>query len=67
MPEWQRPALLFCWLNAPKFELTEDDFKSFGIDALCKDFGGVYLGVNKAVGKHHYEVFHDEDGARIDE
>ena len=21
----------------------------------------------KAVGKHHYEVFHDEDGARIDE
>ena len=41
--------------------------KLFGIDALCKDFGGVYLGVNKAVGKHHFEVFHDEDGARIDE
>ena len=67
LPAWQRPALLFCWLNSPKFELTAEDFKSFGIDALCKDFGGVYLGVNKAVGKHHYEVFHDEDGARIDE
>ena len=40
--------------------------KSFGIDALCKDFGGVYVGVNKAVGKHHYEVFHDEDGARVE-
>ena len=67
LPEWQRPALLFCFLNSPKFELTSNDFNSFGIDALCKDFGGVYLGVNKAVGKHHYEVFHDEDGARIDE
>jgi hypothetical protein len=67
LPKWQRPALLFCWLNAPKFELTKEDFNSFGIDALCKDFGGIYLGVNKAVGKHHYEVFRDEDGARIDE
>ena len=67
LPEWQRPALLFCFLNSPRFELDESDMKSFGIDALCKDFGGVYVGVNKAVGKHHYEVFHDEDGAGIDE
>jgi len=67
LPDWQRPALLFCFLNSPKFELTESDMKSFGVDALCKDFGGVYMGVNKAVGKHHYEVFHDEDGARLDE
>ena len=67
LPDWQRPALLFCFLNSPRFELDESDMKLFGIDALCKDFGGVYLGVNKAVGKHHFEVFHDEDGARIDE
>ena len=67
LPEWQRPALLFSFLNSAKFELTLSDMKAFGVDALCKDFGGVYLGVNKAVGKHHYEVFHDEDGARLDE
>ena len=67
LPDWQRPALLFCFLNSPRFELDESDMKNFGVDALCKDFGGVYLGVNKAVGKHHYEVFNDEDGANIDE
>ena len=66
-PEWQRPSLLFCFLQSAKFELTENDMTSFGIDALCKDFGGVYLGVNKAVGKHHFEVFKDEHGAGIDE
>ncbi len=67
LPDWQRPALILCWLNAPKFELTKEDFNSFGIDALCKDFGGIYLGVNKAVGKHHYETWYDEDGTGVDE
>ena len=66
--EWMRPSQLMCWINSPRFELTEEDFEYFGVDALVKDFGGIYLGVNKAVGKHHYEVFVDEgDQSRIDE
>jgi len=60
LPEWQRPSQLMCWLNAPRFQLTEDDYEHFGIETLNRDFGGVYLGVNKAVGKHHWEVFNDE-------
>jgi hypothetical protein len=65
--EWMRPSQVMCWINSPRFELTEEDFEFFGIDALVKDFGGIYLGVNKAVGKHHYEVFVDEgDQSRID-
>jgi hypothetical protein len=59
-PEWQRPSQLMCWLNAPRFDLDENDLEFFGIDTINRQMGGVYLGVNKAVGKHHWEVFNDE-------
>ena len=59
-PEWKRPSQLMCWLNAPRFELGEEDHDLFGIDTINRDLGGVYVGVNKAVGKHHWEVFNDE-------
>lgn len=59
-PEWQRPSQLMCWLNAPRFTLDEQDYELFGIDTLNRSLGGVYVGVNKAVGKHHWEVFNDE-------
>jgi hypothetical protein len=59
-PEWRRPSQLMCWLNAPRFELAEEDLELFGIDTLNRKLGGVYVGVNKAVGKHHWEVFQDE-------
>jgi hypothetical protein len=59
-PEWQRPSQLMCWLNAPRFELEDSDFELFGVDTINRDLGGVYVGVNKAVGKHHWEVFTDE-------
>jgi len=60
LPEWQRPSQLMCWMNAPRFELTEEDYEDFGIETLNRSLGGVYVGVNKAVGKHHWEVFQDE-------
>lgn len=59
-PEWQRPSQLMCWLNAPRFALDSEDFELFGIDTINRKLGGVYIGVNKAVGKHHWEVFNDE-------
>lgn len=59
-PEWQRPSQLMCWLNAPRFVLEEQDYELFGIDTINRSLGGVYVGVNKAVGKHHWEVFNDE-------
>lgn len=59
-PEWQRPSQLMCWLNAPRFVLDEEDFELFGIDTIARPLGGVFVGVNKAVGKHHWEVFMDE-------
>jgi hypothetical protein len=59
-PEWQRPSQLMCWLNAPRFVLDEEDYELFGIETINRPLGGVFVGVNKAVGKHHFEVFNDE-------
>jgi hypothetical protein len=59
-PEWVRPSQLMCWLNAPRFELEAEDLALFGINTINRSLGGVYVGVNKAVGKHHWEVFNDE-------
>ena len=59
-PEWLRPSQLMCWLNAPRFALDAEDYELFGIETINRSLGGVYVGVNKAVGKHHWEVFNDE-------
>jgi hypothetical protein len=59
-PEWQRPSQLMCWLSAPRFTLEPEDYELFGIETINRRLGGVYVGVNKAVGKHHWEVFQDE-------
>jgi hypothetical protein len=67
-PEWRRPSQLMCWLNAPRFVLEPEDHKLFGIDTINRPLGGVFVGVNKAVGKHHWEVFNDEGrDSRINE
>lgn len=60
-PEWQRPSQLMCWLAAPRFALTSQDLELFGIESLNRPLGAVYVGVNKALGKHHWEVFNDEN------
>ena len=59
-PEWQRPSQLMCWLGAPRFTLDTEDYELFGVETINRSLGGVYVGVNKAVGKHHWEVFQDE-------
>jgi hypothetical protein len=59
-PEWMRPSQLMCWLNAPRFDLDKEDHDLFGVETMNRPLGGVYVGVNKAIGKHHWEVFVDE-------
>jgi hypothetical protein len=67
-PDWQRPSQLMCWLHAPRFVLDEQDYEFFGVDTISRPLGGVFLGVNKAIGKAHWEVFNDEGrDSRIDE
>lgn len=59
-PEWQRLSQLMCWLNSPRFVLDESDYELFGVETINRPLGGVFVGVNKAIGKHHWEVFVDE-------
>ena len=67
-PEWMRPSQLMCWLTAPRFTLDAEDHELFGIETINRTLGGIYVGVNKAVGKHHWEVFNDEGrDSRINE
>jgi len=65
-PEWMRPSQLMCWLNSPRFILDDEDYELFGIESINRPTGGVFVGVNKAVGKHHWEVFVDEAGYNPD-
>lgn len=68
LPEWQRPSQLMCWNQAPRFVLEPEDYTLFGIHTLARPLGAVYVGVNKSVGKHHWEVYRDEGrDSRIDE
>ena len=67
-PDWRRPSTIMCWLHAPRFELAPEDYELFGVETINRSLGGVFVGVNKAVGKHHWEVFNDEGrDSRIDE
>lgn len=67
-PEWRRPSQLMCWLQAPRFNLDVEDYDLFGVESLNRPLGGVFVGVNKSVGKHHWEVFNDEGrDSRINE
>ena len=59
-PEWMRPSQLMCWLDSPRFILDDADYELFGVESINRPTGGVFVGVNKAVGKHHWVVFVDE-------
>lgn len=67
-PDWQRPSQLMCWLDSPRFTLDEQDYELFGVETINRPTGGIFVGVNKSVGKHHWEVYIDEGrDSRVDE
>jgi len=67
-PEWAQYNQLFCFLNTPTFNLDpETDFSAFGLDTLTRRQGDVMMGINKSVGKSHWEVFCDEGDVELDE
>ena len=59
-PEWIRPSQITTFLNAPRRELHDEDFKLFKLNRYNRELGGVYLHWSQ-VGKTLYEVFRDED------
>ena len=65
-PEWLRPSQITTFLNAPRYELQDDDFDLFKLNRYNRELGGVYLHWSQ-IGKTLYEVFRDEDGIKLDE
>ena len=65
-PEWIRPSQITTFLNAPRYDLHDDDFELFKLNRYKRELGGVYLHWSQ-VGKTLYEVFRDEGGVKMDE
>ena len=65
-PEWIRPAQISTFLNAPRYDLHEDDFELFKENRYKRELGGVYLHWSQ-IGKTLYEVYRDEGGKKLDE
>ena len=65
-PEWMRPAQITTFLNAPRYNLDEEDFQLFLQNRYDRELGGVYLHWSQ-VGKTLYEVFRDEHAPKMTE
>jgi len=65
-PEWQRPSQITTFLNAPRQDLQEQDYKLFLRNRYDRVLGGVYLHWAQ-IGKTQFEVFRDENGEDIDD
>ena len=65
-PEWMRPSQITTFLNAPRFDLHDEDFELFKQNRFKRELGGVYLHWSQ-VGKTLFEVYRDEGGKKLDE
>ena len=63
-PEWIRPSQITTFLNAPRYDLHEDDYLLFKKNRYDRELGGVYLHWSQ-VGKTLYEVFRDEHAPKM--
>jgi len=65
-PEWMRPSQITTFLNAPRYDLHDEDFQLFKANRYDRELGGVYLHWSQ-VGKTLFEVFRDEDAPKMTE
>ena len=65
-PEWMRPSQITTFLNAPRYDLHDEDFELFKQNRYDRELGGVYLHWSQ-VGKTLYEVFRDEHAPKMTE
>jgi len=63
-PAWIRPSQITTFLNAPRYDLHEEDFELFKQNRYDRELGGVYLHWSQ-VGKTLYEVFRDENAPKM--
>jgi|TARA_X000001388_G_scaffold24354_1_gene16888 hypothetical protein len=63
-PEWMRPSQITTFLNAPRYDLHEEDFELFKKNRYDRELGGVYLHWSQ-VGKTLIEVYRDEGAPKM--
>ena len=63
-PEWMRASQITTFLNAPRYDLHDEDFELFKENRYDRELGGVYLHWSQ-VGKTLYEVFRDEHAPKM--
>ena len=65
-PEWVRPSQITTFLNAPRYDLHEEDYELFKQNRYDRELGGVYLHWSQ-VGKTLVEVYRDEHAPKMTE
>ncbi len=63
-PDWVRPSQITTFLNAPRYDLHEEDYELFKQNRYRRELGGVYLHWSQ-IGKTLYEVFRDENAPKM--
>ena len=65
-PEWQRPSQITTFLNAHRYDLTDQHRQGFVVNKYDRHFGGVYMHWTQ-IGKTLFEVFRDEGAPELTE
>ncbi len=63
-PQWMRPSQITTFLNAPRYDLHEEDYELFKENRYDRELGGVYLHWSQ-VGKTLMEVYRDENAPKM--
>lgn len=58
-PQWVRPSQITTFINAKRYDLTDEHRKLFSVNGYDRVLGGVYMHWTQ-IGKTYYEVFRDE-------
>ena len=66
IPYWVRPSQITTFLNAPRYDLTDEHRKLFSVNGYNRVLGGVYMHWSQ-IGKTFYEVYRDEGAPKLTE
>jgi hypothetical protein len=66
LPYWVRPSQITTFLNANRYNLTDEHRKLFAVNGYDRVLGGVYMHWTQ-IGKTFYEVFRDEGAPKLTE
>jgi len=63
-PYWVRPSQITTFINARRYDLTDEHRQLFSVNGYDRVLGGVYMHWTQ-IGKTYYEVFRDEDAPEL--